>query len=308
MPYPSVLRFFDNADDAILLMGGERRIIYSNHAASDLLNRSPNELSAFRLDQLVEQPATALQEGQEPHFAFMAYASAHTCPLCLQRPAAGPLWTRAVFQRFSADATYWILRLFPHHSLLSQSIKRSRGPIREISEAVQQINQLAADKWQQAPETLREALNSLSALTDELALRQEQDATDKPQDTKVPAGNAGRILYVDHLMSSHLLMQALCRTWHYELTSAFNGQEALDKMHENRYELVIIRLQMPLMDGYTTSRYIRSSLLVKNAEVPIVGLASEPQPQPAESAGVNEIIEQPLHAEKLHKLLQKYLA
>jgi CheY-like chemotaxis protein len=308
MPYPSVLRFFDDADDAILLMEGEGRILYSNQAASGLLKRSPDELSTYRLDQLVEHPATASQEGQAPHFAFMAYASAHTCPLCLQRPAAGPLWTRAAFQRFSADATYWILRLFPFHPPLSPSVKLIREPMRQINEAVRQINQLAADKRQQAPETLREALNSLSALSDELALRQEQDAGGKPQETKAPAGNAGRILYVDHLMSSHLLMQALCRSWHYEISSALNGQEALDMMHENYYELVIIRLQMPLMDGYTTSRYIRSSLLVKNAEVPIIGLASEPQAAPAASAGINEVIEQPLQAEKLRELLQKYLA
>ena len=52
---------------------------------------------------------------------------------------------------------------------------------------------------------------------------------------------------------------------------AVNGAIALDKMKSNKYDIVLMDLQMPVMDGYTASIHIREF----NKEVPIIALTAE---------------------------------
>ena len=90
---------------------------------------------------------------------------------------------------------------------------------------------------------------------------------------------------------------------------ANNGQEAVDKYNKNpsKYELILMDIQMPIMDGYEATKYIREL----NLELPIVALtanAMNEDIQRTRLAGMNDHLNKPIELEKLYKILLKHIS
>ncbi len=66
-----------------------------------------------------------------------------------------------------------------------------------------------------------------------------------------------RILLVDDAEENRLLVQAFLKKHPYEIDVAENGQAAVDRFRAQRYDLVLMDMQMPVMDGLTATREIR---------------------------------------------------
>jgi CheY-like chemotaxis protein len=65
------------------------------------------------------------------------------------------------------------------------------------------------------------------------------------------------ILLVEDSKDNRILIQAYLKKTPYQLDLAMNGQEALEKVKSRSYDLVLMDMQMPVMDGYTATREIR---------------------------------------------------
>src|SRR5262245_53883776 len=83
----------------------------------------------------------------------------------------------------------------------------------------------------------------------------------------------GRILVVDDDPQIRRVMRATLAPKGYEVTDAKNGEEALEKLRGETYDLVLLDMNMPGMGGLETCQIIRSSsdiaiivLTVKNSE------------------------------------------
>ena len=88
---------------------------------------------------------------------------------------------------------------------------------------------------------------------------------------------------------------------------ANNGQEAVEKFHKNSYELILMDLQMPIMDGYEATKIIRE----KDTTTPIVALTANARSEDVmhtKMAGMQEHLNKPIEVEKLYKLLLKYIS
>lgn len=70
-----------------------------------------------------------------------------------------------------------------------------------------------------------------------------------------------RILIVDDNEDNILLLRAFLKNRDFILDEAENGQVALDKYRHKDYDLILMDMQMPVMDGYTASRLIREEQL-----------------------------------------------
>ncbi len=66
-----------------------------------------------------------------------------------------------------------------------------------------------------------------------------------------------RILLADDSADNRLLIQAYLKKYPFQLDIAENGEEALAKFQANSYDLVLMDIQMPVMDGYTATRRLR---------------------------------------------------
>jgi len=65
------------------------------------------------------------------------------------------------------------------------------------------------------------------------------------------------ILLVEDSEDNRFLVQAYLKNANYRIDTAENGQVAVEKFLSNVYDLILMDIQMPVMDGYTATREIR---------------------------------------------------
>jgi len=88
---------------------------------------------------------------------------------------------------------------------------------------------------------------------------------------------------------------------------ANNGKEGVELFNKNNYELILMDLQMPIMDGYEATRIIREI----NNEIPIIALTANAMKEDikrTQEAGMNEHLNKPIDVEKLYETLLKYVS
>jgi signal transduction histidine kinase/DNA-binding response OmpR family regulator/HPt (histidine-containing phosphotransfer) domain-containing protein len=90
--------------------------------------------------------------------------------------------------------------------------------------------------------------------------------------------------------------------------SAWNGEEAIEKLKESNFDLVLMDIQMPVMDGLTAARKIREEL--NNKELPVIAMtahAMKGEREKSLAAGMNDHITKPIDPEFLYLTLRKFL-
>ncbi|MBX3702335.1 MAG: response regulator [Steroidobacteraceae bacterium] len=86
---------------------------------------------------------------------------------------------------------------------------------------------------------------------------------------------------------------------------AADGAEAIARLDEQRVDLVLMDVQMPVMDGLEATRRLRAA----GRRLPIVGLTANAMPEQVEecrAAGMDDVIAKPLARERLEAVLEKF--
>ena len=100
----------------------------------------------------------------------------------------------------------------------------------------------------------------------------------------------------------------------YKVAFAENGQEALELIDKEKFDLVLMDCEMPVMNGYKTSEIIREGKIFENFKdyksIPIVALTSFVNDQIREkikASGMNDIVEKTISKTNLLETIEKYL-
>ena len=113
------------------------------------------------------------------------------------------------------------------------------------------------------------------------------------------------ILLVEDVEFNVMLAEKMLTKWNARVTVAENGQVAVEKMKNGDYDIVLMDVQMPVMDGLTASRHIRKF----NANTPIIALTAstsiEVQDKVLES-GMTDFISKPINPSYLYPVILKY--
>lgn len=115
-----------------------------------------------------------------------------------------------------------------------------------------------------------------------------------------------RILLAEDDKMNQLLMSKLLKNkWKVELKIADNGIKALDMLKEFDFDLVLLDLQMPEMDGYDAALAIRQTdPKVRNPQIPIIALSADAFLETRNKVlnlGVNDFVTKPFKQEELYK-------
>ena len=89
---------------------------------------------------------------------------------------------------------------------------------------------------------------------------------------------------------------------------AFHGLEALKKVKEQRPDLIILDILMPLLDGFKVARLLKFDKRFK--DIPIIVLtsrATEGERKMGEQVGANEFLFKPFRLPRVLELVQRYL-
>jgi len=118
--------------------------------------------------------------------------------------------------------------------------------------------------------------------------------------------SGSQILLVEDNIINQEIIIGLLESSGIKIDIANNGKEAVLLYESNSYELILMDLQMPIMDGYEATKIIRE----KDKEIPIIALtanAMKEDSQRTKNAGMNEHLNKPLDVEKLYETLLKYI-
>ena len=113
-----------------------------------------------------------------------------------------------------------------------------------------------------------------------------------------------RILLAEDNQMNQFLATTILEEWGVIVEVAENGKEALEKFSEGKYDLILMDMQMPLMDGVEATRLIRQRL---NSSIPIIALtanAIKGDRQRCLEAGMNDYLTKPFAQ---NDLLEKIL-
>jgi len=123
------------------------------------------------------------------------------------------------------------------------------------------------------------------------------------------ADRSAHILVVDDNATNRMVAQALCEMFDCTCESANDGVEALEAARGGRFDLILMDIKMPNMDGVAATRAIRA-LSGPVASVPIIALTANADPDDAEgylAAGMTGVVEKPMKPEHLLTALQEAL-
>ncbi|MFT5584242.1 MAG: signal transduction histidine kinase/ActR/RegA family two-component response regulator [Cognaticolwellia sp.] len=131
-------------------------------------------------------------------------------------------------------------------------------------------------------------------------------ALNPAQVSAAPIPLSGQVLLVDDnevnlLVAQHMLIAQGCTP-----TLARNGEEAVVLARKQTFDLVLMDCQMPVMDGFSATRKLRSMGL----ELPIVALTAsvtEAARQACIQAGMNDLLAKPVSMEQLNRTLAKWM-
>ena len=115
-----------------------------------------------------------------------------------------------------------------------------------------------------------------------------------------------RVLVADDNKVNLVLATQLLKRKHILFDTAANGQEAYDLFRQNRYDLVLMDLRMPVMDGFESTALIRES----DAHVPVIALtasAFENEKERALASGFSGYLIKPFVPEEFYNYIFPFL-
>jgi len=109
-----------------------------------------------------------------------------------------------------------------------------------------------------------------------------------------------KVLVAEDIPLNQLLMKTLLDDFGFERDIAENGKIAIEKLKEKQYDIVLMDLQMPEMNGFEATEYIRT---VMNSNIPIIALTADVTTvdlAKCKAVGMNDYIAKPVDERLLY--------
>ena len=126
--------------------------------------------------------------------------------------------------------------------------------------------------------------------------------------SQIPFLEGNHILLVEDNEMNRDIIHSLLETTSIKITNAYNGEIAIKlyKENPNKYNLILMDIQMPIMDGYEATKIIREN----DSNIPIIALSANAMKEDVDKTkaiGMNEHLSKPIDVIKLYQTLLKYL-
>jgi signal transduction histidine kinase/DNA-binding NarL/FixJ family response regulator len=109
-----------------------------------------------------------------------------------------------------------------------------------------------------------------------------------------------KVLVVEDMALNQLLMKTLLDDFGFERDIATNGKIAIEKLEAKTYDIILMDLQMPEMNGFEATEYIRNKM---NSKIPIIALTADVTTvdlAKCKAAGMNDYIAKPVDERLLY--------
>jgi CheY-like chemotaxis protein len=130
-----------------------------------------------------------------------------------------------------------------------------------------------------------------------------------PQKAAMDISECSVLLVEDNLINQKITLLTL-KPLVKNIDTASNGREAIEKIMESKYDLILLDIQMPVMDGLITAEKIREMEQGKETHMPIIAITADAMIGDRErclSAGIDEYISKPYQPAQLIAAINELL-
>jgi PAS domain S-box-containing protein len=127
-------------------------------------------------------------------------------------------------------------------------------------------------------------------------------------DTRSPSARLRLLVAEDNLVNQKLVARLLEKRGH-SVTGVSNGREALDALDHGTFDLVLMDVQMPEMDGFEATGELRKREKGTNSHMPVIALTAHAMKGDRErclAAGMDGYLSKPIRAPELDAILENY--
>lgn len=114
-----------------------------------------------------------------------------------------------------------------------------------------------------------------------------------------------RLLHIEDDPANRLLVRKLLKPAGFEIVEAADGLEGVRKATDGHYDLVLVDIAIPGLDGYEVTLRLRSEAALKN--VPIVAITAEGSRDASLSVGCDGFLQKPIDARSFVRTLEGYI-
>lgn len=115
-----------------------------------------------------------------------------------------------------------------------------------------------------------------------------------------------KVLVVEDNEINQNLIRHLFAEWRLSFDMVGNGSEALTALTKTTYDLILMDMQMPEMDGYTAAQQIRGHLQLDTPIIAMTAHALAGEREKCMSYGMNDYIAKPIREAQLHQLISQF--
>ncbi|MGM0509135.1 MAG: transporter substrate-binding domain-containing protein, partial [Fusobacteriota bacterium] len=115
-----------------------------------------------------------------------------------------------------------------------------------------------------------------------------------------------KVIIAEDNKISQRLVEKLCKDKGINLKKTGDGKELIEELSKNKYDLILMDIQMPKMDGVTATKIIRR----KGSNIPIVAITAFAQNKDKDffiSVGMDDYISKPIDRDEFNEVLERYL-
>lgn len=153
-------------------------------------------------------------------------------------------------------------------------------------------------------------LESQKGIGSQFFVRISYNAAEKPSEmqSQIVDGQAllnKSILVIEDSADNQMLLEFHLQKYGAKVTFANNGKEGIDKVLAQKFDVILMDIQMPIMDGYTATQLLRKQGL-QTPIIALTGFAMKEDQEKCLKAGCNDFLTKPLNKDKLIRTLVKY--
>jgi CheY-like chemotaxis protein/anti-sigma regulatory factor (Ser/Thr protein kinase) len=116
-----------------------------------------------------------------------------------------------------------------------------------------------------------------------------------------------RILVAEDIPLNQLLIKIILKDFGWDADIAGNGKIAIEKLQENKYDIILMDLLMPELNGFEATEQIRGKM---NSQIPIIALTADVTTVDVEkckAVGMNDYISKPVDEKLLYTKIIQYI-
>ncbi|HEY2115229.1 MAG TPA: two-component regulator propeller domain-containing protein, partial [Candidatus Angelobacter sp.] len=215
----------------------------------------------------------------------------------------------------------------PYHLLLADGCMPGMGGLslvmemqRSLAVPAATVMMLTADDYYASVRRCREmgiaayvlkpvTLSELLTAVRQALLPVAAEAQGPSKDEKLPSRQLRILLAEDNLVNQRLAVRMLEKMGHL-VAMAQTGKEALDALRTGKFDLVLMDLQMPEMDGFAATRKIRKAEHGGHDRLPVIAMTAHAMKGDREeclAAGMDDYLAKPINSEELRQVIERVM-